>query len=167
MNFNVEVRKKQLQSLDQCITSFKDKVDSILGYLGWTAKRVLENDDRTLCPINSGHTIQLESIVPHVERCRLTSSGYSLTETFLSEPSSDPKSSICLNNHEKIEVLNKVRSVNPRFMAAWNGNDPDPRTSDRLFSTYSTDERLALYNNAVEHTQGPPVLSEFDMKTSL
>ncbi|CAH1994455.1 unnamed protein product [Acanthoscelides obtectus] len=117
MNFNVEVRKKQLQSLDQCITSFKDKVDSILGYLGWSAKKVLENDDRTLCPINSGHTVQLESVVPHVERCRLTSQGYSLTEAFLSEPSADPKSSISLNNLEKIEALNKIRSVNPRFVA--------------------------------------------------
>lgn len=42
MNFNIEVRKKQLESLNQYINSSKDKVETVLGYLGWNAKKVSE-----------------------------------------------------------------------------------------------------------------------------
>jgi hypothetical protein len=47
------------------------------------------------------------------------------------------------------------------YHLAWNGVDPDPRTSDRLISTFSPDERLIFYNHCVENTIGPPVPPEF------
>lgn len=42
MDFNTEVRKKQLQSLKQYISSSEDNVHSILQSLGWTIKKTLE-----------------------------------------------------------------------------------------------------------------------------
>lgn len=42
MDFNIEVRKKQLESLDQFISSSRDKVQSVLDALGWTASGVLK-----------------------------------------------------------------------------------------------------------------------------
>lgn len=42
MDINIDVRKKQLQSLDQYITSSKDKVQSILDYLGWNTKKTVD-----------------------------------------------------------------------------------------------------------------------------
>lgn len=48
MDFNIDVRKKQLQSLDQYITSSKDKVQSILDYLGWNTKKIIEVSGREM-----------------------------------------------------------------------------------------------------------------------
>lgn len=42
MDFNIEVRRKQLENLDQFISSSKDRVESILDYLGWTSEKVNE-----------------------------------------------------------------------------------------------------------------------------
>lgn len=42
MEFNIEVRRKQLEFLDQFIDSSKNKVDSILDYLGWTKEKLEE-----------------------------------------------------------------------------------------------------------------------------
>lgn len=42
VDFNIEVRKKQLESLDQYLNFSKNKVQSILDKLGWSAKILLE-----------------------------------------------------------------------------------------------------------------------------
>lgn len=42
MEFNIEVRKKQLESLDQFISSSQDRVQSVLDCLGWKASEVLK-----------------------------------------------------------------------------------------------------------------------------
>lgn len=42
MNFNIEVRKRQLQSLDQYISSSRNRLLSILNHLGWNAKQISE-----------------------------------------------------------------------------------------------------------------------------
>lgn len=42
MSFNIEVRKKQLLSLEQYINASKNRVIFILHQLGWNAKQVLE-----------------------------------------------------------------------------------------------------------------------------
>lgn len=42
MEINIDVRCKQLENLDQFISSSKDRVESILDYLGWTAEKINE-----------------------------------------------------------------------------------------------------------------------------
>lgn len=114
MSFNIEVRKKQLHSLNQYITSSKDKVDSILSYLGWTGREVqkvlfqfinqfllinlpnFQNTEKINCPINTKHRVPIEKIEKHVQKCCLLSSGYEIDEQFLSEPQTPSSSSILL-----------------------------------------------------------------------
>lgn len=104
MNFNIEVRKRQLQSLDQYINSSRNRLLSMLGHLGWSTKKVsevifyvnyiehsfnkplLQKTDQIGCPINPGHKIPLQNIDKHVQKCCLKSSGYDLTTEYLSEP---------------------------------------------------------------------------------
>lgn len=45
----------------------------------------------------------------------------------------------------------------------WNGQDPDPKTSDRLTSTYTSDERRSLYDYAVKNTCARTPVPEFNM----
>jgi hypothetical protein len=40
MDFNIEIRKKQLDNLDQLISSSRDRIKSVLNYLGWTSENV-------------------------------------------------------------------------------------------------------------------------------
>lgn len=45
----------------------------------------------------------------------------------------------------------------------WRGRGSDPRTADRLSSTFTEDERLVLYDYAVANTESHPPLPEFDV----
>lgn len=42
MDFNVEVRKKQLESLENFISTSYSKIQSVLDDLGWTESEVLK-----------------------------------------------------------------------------------------------------------------------------
>lgn len=42
MSINIEVRKRQLQSLDQYINSSKKRLQALIRQLGWNAKQILE-----------------------------------------------------------------------------------------------------------------------------
>ncbi|CAG9853789.1 unnamed protein product [Phyllotreta striolata] len=161
MSFNIEVRKKQLHSLNQYINSSKDKVSSILNYLGWNGRKVQENAERIRCPLNANHRVPIEKIEKHVQKCCLQSAGYDCNEEFLSDPQAPSSSSITLDVPKKIDILNEARQLNPKFRPAWNGLDPDPMTSDRIISTFSADERLALYDYCVKNTVAPPIPNEF------
>lgn len=50
VDFNIEVRKKQLESLDQYLNFSKSKVQSLLEKLGWSSKTLLE----VFTPLPSG-----------------------------------------------------------------------------------------------------------------
>ncbi|XP_028140592.1 uncharacterized protein LOC114334690 [Diabrotica virgifera virgifera] len=163
MSFNIEVRKKQLNSLNQYINSTKDKIDSVLNYLGWTAKSVLDASDSISCPLNRKHIMPIEKIEEHVKKCSLISAGYKTNEDFLSETPEPSSSLISLDLSKKMEIFNEAQRQNSKFKSVWNQIDADPKTSDRLLSTYSPDERLAIYDYCVQSTQGPPVPEEISM----
>ncbi|RZB41016.1 U11/U12 small nuclear ribonucleoprotein 48 kDa protein-like, partial [Asbolus verrucosus] len=134
------IRKKQLDNLDQLISSSRERIQSVLKYLGWTAENVEKEVPLVPCPINPHHRICSRSWNEHIEKCVIKLEGYDVKDQFLSESLNDATQSIYL---------------------AWNGLDPDPRTADRMVSTYSPDERLIFYNYCVENTIGPPPPPEF------
>lgn len=49
------------------------------------------------------------------------------------------------------------------FKIAWNGRDPEPMTANRLTSTFSVDERTAIYDYSIKHTEAPPKPEEFTL----
>ncbi|XP_060524793.1 pre-mRNA-splicing factor 38B-like [Cylas formicarius] len=167
MEFNIDVRKKQLQSLSQYIKSSKDNVEAILQSLGWNAKNTVENEDPKInCLINPNHLLSFATSAEHIGLCQIRSYGYDINGDFLSDTPSPTTSTIKLDNKTKIEVLSTARFSNSTFRAAWNGHDPDPMTSDRLHSTFSADERLALYDYCVKNTEPPPEPEEFTLSVN-
>lgn len=162
MNFNLDVRLKQLESLEQYISSSRDKVQSILDCLNWDTKEVLKESQLIKCSVDPSHKVPLKSVDEHVKNCSLRKEDYELDEDFLSEPLHDLNSSILLDDHKKIEILSAAHRSIPNFKSGWNGQDPDPKTANRLLCTFSPHERSALYSYAVKHTIGPPVLPEFN-----
>ncbi|KAL3277687.1 hypothetical protein HHI36_013032 [Cryptolaemus montrouzieri] len=163
MDFNIEIRKKQLESLDQFLTSSRDKLQSILDCLGWSQEKIEEEKLFVNCPYNLGHKILADKLEEHIKKCKVKNAGYNLQENFLSEPKDQPnEATIKLDTFKKIEVLSQAITQTPYFQTAWNGQDADPQTYQRFVTTFSRDERLALYNYCVANTKGPAELPEFD-----
>ncbi|KAI4457772.1 hypothetical protein MML48_7g00003379 [Holotrichia oblita] len=164
MDFNVEARKLQLENLNQFISSYKYKIENVLTNLNWNIKDTLEDNQFITCSLDPSHKVPQKVVDKHINKCALRKEGYALNEEFLSEPQQGP-SNIHINDHTKIEVLSAAHKTIENFKSGWNGQDPDPRTSNRLTATFSADERLALYDYAVANTIGPNKLPEFDIFT--
>ncbi|XP_044756392.1 uncharacterized protein DDB_G0283697-like [Coccinella septempunctata] len=167
VDFNIEIRKKQLESLDQFVASSREKVQSILESLGWSVEKIQEEQRLFVkCPHNDCHKVPAEKLEDHTDKCKITSSGYDLQEEFMSESFKlSEESSIKIGTDKKVELLCQAFSQKPYFQTAWNGKDPDPLTYSRLVSTFSSDERLVLYDYCIANTRGPPELPEFDTST--
>ncbi|KAF5304337.1 hypothetical protein FQA39_LY09716 [Lamprigera yunnana] len=178
MDFNLDVRLKQLDSLEQYISSSWQKLHCVVDHLKWNMKEILKESQLIKCSVDPTHRIHVQNADSHVAKCTLRKEGYNENELFLSEPSHDPKSSIsigkCINknslstnyfsdDHEKINILSTAHREIANFKSGWNGQDPDPKTADRLTATFSSDERLALYTFAVKNTNGPLELPEFNI----
>jgi len=167
MEFNIEIRKRQLKSLKQYIHSAEDNVKAVLQTLGWNSKKLLEKEEpKIVCPVNSNHLIAYKTSEKHLESCTLHTLGYNSKDQFLSEPSEPSKCSIILNTAKKAEILTATKCSKSEFKTVWNGRDPDPMTANRLTSTFSTDERSALYDYCIKHTESPPKPEEFTLDIS-
>ncbi|KAK5649298.1 hypothetical protein RI129_000327 [Pyrocoelia pectoralis] len=163
MDFNLDVRLKQLDSLEHYISSSRDKVNSVLNCLKWNVKDLLKDNQLIKCSVDPNHRVHINSSDEHIHKCSIRKEGYRIDEDFLSEPLHNAKSSIFIDDHMKIDVLSKAHRTSSSFKSGWNGQDPDPKTSDRLMSTFSSDERLVLYDYALANTEGPPKPPEFKM----
>lgn len=162
MEFNIEIRKKQLKSLKQYIKSSEDNVQSVLQCLGWSSRKTLEKEDpKVICPVNKNHLILYKTSDKHLGKCTIHCSGYDMNEEYLSEPPEASKQTIKLNTAKKIEILSVAKSSKSDFKSAWNGRGSDPMTANRLVSTFSPDERSALYDYCIKHTESPPKPDEF------
>ncbi|XP_048517097.1 U11/U12 small nuclear ribonucleoprotein 48 kDa protein [Dendroctonus ponderosae] len=174
MEFNVEVRKKQLHSLKQYIRSSEENVKAAVQSLGWTSSKTLQDEEpKILCPLNKNHLIPQQTLKKHLEKCSLRSAGYEGNEDFLSEPPSSKKCCVKISNAKKAEIIGASRVNRSEFRleyqqihlvsSAWNGRDSDPLTSDRFTSTFSVDERSALYEYSIKHAIPPPKPQEFTL----
>ena len=101
MDFNLEVRKKQLASLKQ--------------YVQFLNFFLQKDDPKMTCTVNKNHLISYKSSAQHLEKCKLISSGYDLKEAFLSEPPEHSEGTIKLTNKKKIEVINAAKGNSSSF----------------------------------------------------
>ncbi|KAB0800515.1 hypothetical protein PPYR_06255 [Photinus pyralis] len=161
MDFNLDVRLKQLESLEHYINSSRGKVTSVLNRLKWNVQDLVKDNQLIKCSVDPHHRVHINSADEHIHKCSLRKDGYMLDEDFLSEPVHNPKSSIFIDDHMKIDVLSNAHRASSNFKSGWNGQDPDPKTSNRLMCTFSSDERLVLYDYAIANTEGPPKPPEF------
>ncbi|XP_017783363.1 PREDICTED: U11/U12 small nuclear ribonucleoprotein 48 kDa protein-like [Nicrophorus vespilloides] len=163
MDINIEMREKQLENFDQFISNSKSNLDDILSTLDWTADKIKAENKRTICPQNPGHLIHLKGYREHVDDCSLKVNGYDLKENFLAEPGERGDSNVYFDKAEKIKILSEAHYTVPNFRTGWNGMDEDPKTADRLMTTYSPDERLALYERARIAAKAPKEVPEFNL----
>ncbi|CAG9769215.1 unnamed protein product [Ceutorhynchus assimilis] len=163
MEFSLEERKKQLKSLKQFIQASETSVNAVFKSVGWTIPKTSQDKPKVICPFNKHHSVSQETLQKHLDECSLNSAGYQEKELLLPELD-ETEYSIKLTREKKIEALTVAKAKHSDFKIVWNGRDPDPMSSDRLISTYSPDERLALYDYTIKHTKAPPKPDEFTLE---
>ncbi|CAH0553729.1 unnamed protein product [Brassicogethes aeneus] len=157
MEINAAQRKLEICKLSEFLSSAKNQVDSLVSSLGWTTDNLKKSEIKYNCPYNPGHVICSKTANEHISKCYLKSQGYKLDEAFLCEPKIESNNSVKIDHALKIQILNHTRSTQHDFKQVWNGLNSEPMTSSRLTSTFSADERLALYNYCIAHTVKPKV----------
>uniref|UniRef100_A0A1Y1LHW5 CHHC U11-48K-type domain-containing protein n=1 Tax=Photinus pyralis TaxID=7054 RepID=A0A1Y1LHW5_PHOPY len=115
MDFNLDVRLKQLESLEHYINSSRGKVTSVLNRLKWNVQDLVKDNQLIKCSVDPHHRVHINSSDEHIHKCSLRKEGYTLDEDFLSEPVHNPKSSIFIDDHMKIDVLSNAHRASSNF----------------------------------------------------
>ncbi|XP_063975140.1 U11/U12 small nuclear ribonucleoprotein 48 kDa protein-like isoform X2 [Diachasmimorpha longicaudata] len=141
-------RDQEIDLLTNFTTNTKNELNGIL----------LKISPSIICPFNSSHRLHPESVDNHIESCLWKAEGYSRDDVPLSTASVPPDAPTCIKLDEKIiqEILQETK---PPGAPATEGEDSRliPRTSDRLLSDFTPEERRILYDYVVSHTEPPDI----------
>ncbi|XP_078053056.1 U11/U12 small nuclear ribonucleoprotein 48 kDa protein [Augochlora pura] len=147
-------REIQYRSLNDFTTKIHQEIVDITSALNWTLESIeIDNDNRLICPYNSSHRIGKEMLDQHLEDCQWKEDGYDKCHVPLSEPNLDVCSpfSIKLDAVLQNGIIEEARRKDPT-MSIGLGDRLIPRTSDRIFTDFTRDERKVLYEYVVSRT---------------
>ncbi|XP_067004820.2 U11/U12 small nuclear ribonucleoprotein 48 kDa protein [Anabrus simplex] len=161
----IAARKAQLKVLNEFIERSHSRVKSILEALGWDEeKTLLQTEEMVHCPNNAEHRVPKSKLSNHVKICNWKQEGYHELDVPLPEncgPYADrPETSIVIDKDLQKRIIEEAAQSNPSMItgvpvAAGLDYRSVPQTSNRLFSDFTSDERLALYDYAVSKTAPP------------
>ncbi|XP_076285381.1 U11/U12 small nuclear ribonucleoprotein 48 kDa protein isoform X1 [Lasioglossum baleicum] len=147
-------RGVQHQNLSDFTKKIHQEIMDVRSVLDWTVESIeIENDNRLICPYDSSHRVGKEILDQHLEHCQWKEDGYHEFDLPLSEPNSQLRSpfSIKLDADLQNRVIEEARTKDPTISVGL-GDRLIPRTSDRIFTDFTRDERKALYEYVVSRT---------------
>ncbi|XP_029177906.1 U11/U12 small nuclear ribonucleoprotein 48 kDa protein-like [Nylanderia fulva] len=161
MSTNIsDSRKQQLEELKNFTDAVNKEIANIVETLGWTMESTMENIDTEhfICPYDSSHQLTEGSLNNHLISCQWKAEGYGKLDVPLSEPtlSIDSPFSIKFDEQLQDEILRKAKEQNPAMQTGI-GERLIPRTSDRLLTDFTSDERKALYDYVISNTAKPDI----------
>ncbi|KAL6422995.1 hypothetical protein ACFW04_010468 [Cataglyphis niger] len=153
-------RKQQLEELKNFTDAVNKEITNIVGTLGWTMENTMANIDKEYftCPYDPSHQLTEGSLNDHLISCQWKTEGYGKLDIPLSEPtlSTDSLFSIKFDERLQNEILKKAKEQNPAMQIGI-GERLIPRTSDRLLTDFTSDERKALYDYVISNTAKPDI----------
>ncbi|GAB1865128.1 U11 u12 small nuclear ribonucleoprotein 48 kDa [Camponotus japonicus] len=153
-------RKQQLEELKNFTDEVNKEITNIVGALGWTMESTMANNDKEYftCPYDPSHQLTEGSLSDHLISCQWKTEGYGKLDIPLSEPNLPTDSPYSIKFDEKLqnEVLKKAKEQNPAMQIGI-GERLIPRTSDRLLTDFTSDERKALYDYVISNTAKPDI----------
>ncbi|XP_034950676.1 U11/U12 small nuclear ribonucleoprotein 48 kDa protein-like [Chelonus insularis] len=151
-------RLKELQNLKNCVEITDKNINDMIVSVGWTVERTKSSTRMLECPFDSSHHFSEKKLEEHLEHCQWKAEGYGEWDIPLSEPtiSSNVHSSIKFDEQMLEQVLKQAKSMTPT-MQIGAGNRLLPRTSNRIFSDLTSDERKAVYEYVITKTVKPNV----------
>ncbi|XP_031847630.1 U11/U12 small nuclear ribonucleoprotein 48 kDa protein isoform X2 [Nomia melanderi] len=147
-------REVQYQSLNRFTKKVHQEIMNITAALDWTVESIeIDNDNRLICPYDSSHRIGKEILDQHLEHCQWKEDGYNEFHIPLSEPSLHSSSpfSIKLDASLQWNIIKEAKQMDPTITVGL-GERLVPRTSDRIFTDFTRDERKVLYEYVISHT---------------
>lgn len=153
-------RKQQLEELKNFTDAVNEEIANIVETLGWTMKSTMANIDTEYftCPYNPSHQLTEGSLNNHLVSCQWKAEGYGKLDVPLSEPtlSTDSPFSIKFDERLQDEILRRAKEQNPAMQTGI-GERLIPRTSNRLLTEFTSDERKALYDYVISNTAKPDI----------
>ncbi|XP_012228138.1 U11/U12 small nuclear ribonucleoprotein 48 kDa protein [Linepithema humile] len=147
-------RKQQLKELKSFTDEINQEITDIVGSLGWTMESVSNVDKEYFtCPYDPSHRLTMESFNDHLTSCQWKAEGYEKSDIPFSEPTLPANSPFSIKFDEQLqnEVLRKAKEQNLSMQIGM-GERLVPRTSDRLLTDFTSDERRALYDYVIANT---------------
>ncbi|XP_029675416.1 U11/U12 small nuclear ribonucleoprotein 48 kDa protein-like [Formica exsecta] len=153
-------RKQQLEELKNFTDAVNKEITNIVRTLDWTMESTMANIDKEyfICPYDPSHQLTEGSFNDHLVSCQWKTEGYGKSDIPLSEPilSTDSPFSIKFDEKLQDEILRKAKEQNPAMQTGI-GERLIPRTSDRLLTDFTSDERKALYDYVISNTAKPDI----------
>lgn len=160
LNSAMNEREIQCQNLDDFTKKIHQEIAEITSSLNWTMESIkADNDNMLVCPYDSSHQISKKMLYRHLECCQWKQEGYNEFDISL------PESNLPLNSYSSIKLNSKMlnsilRQEKEKHPTLKIGSDERliPRTSNRIFTDFTCDERKVLYDyvtaNTVKHDIG-------------
>ncbi|KAI4495684.1 hypothetical protein M0802_008519 [Mischocyttarus mexicanus] len=157
LEITLDERKKQLLGLNDFTNNINQEIANITSTLGWTVESISNDNTNFLtCPYDPSHRITEACLEKHLHACQWKAEGYQKLDISFPESALPLNSSSSFQFDEELqdEVLRQAKEQNPEMKT---GSDQRliPRTSDRLISDFTSDERKALYEYVIAHTVKP------------
>ncbi|XP_015122737.1 U11/U12 small nuclear ribonucleoprotein 48 kDa protein [Diachasma alloeum] len=151
-------RDKDINELINFATKTKNKLNEMVLNMGWSERSITDISPPLVCPFDSSHRLHPKSVEKHIENCLWKAEGYSRDDLPLSLPSVPPDASTCIKLDEKT-IAEILRHSKPPDAPPREGVDCRliPRTSDRLLTDFTPEERRILYDYVVSHTEQPDI----------
>ncbi|XP_028045517.1 U11/U12 small nuclear ribonucleoprotein 48 kDa protein isoform X2 [Monomorium pharaonis] len=153
-------REQQLEELKSFTDVVNIEVASFISTLGWTMENLTKdvNKEYFECQYDSSHRLTEVSFDDHLASCQWKTEGYRKHDVPLSEPTLITDSSFCIKFDKQLQaqVLRMAKEQNP-MMKTGMGERLVPRTSDRIVTDFTSDERRALYDYVIANTTKPNI----------
>ncbi|XP_051157233.1 U11/U12 small nuclear ribonucleoprotein 48 kDa protein-like isoform X2 [Leptopilina boulardi] len=152
---SAEYREQELNKLITFSKSTDNVLENVLSMFQWTRKNVDEKEEHYVtCPINRGHRLPEKMLQKHIDICRWTEEGYDQYDVELSEPTLSPDNpyTIKIDADLQAKILLMAKQKNSKMLLGV-GDQMIPRTSNRIFSSFTSDERTAIYDYVIANTQ--------------
>ncbi|XP_017764626.1 PREDICTED: U11/U12 small nuclear ribonucleoprotein 48 kDa protein-like [Eufriesea mexicana] len=158
-NFSLNEREEHYQNLNNFTKKIHHEIIETISTLNWTIESIeSDNDNRLVCPYDASHQISKKMLYQHLECCQWKQEGYNEFDVSLPESnlSPDSYSSIKLDLQIQNSILQEAKRKNPSLKIGL-GEQLIPRTSNRIFTDFTCDERKILYDYVVSNTVKPDI----------
>ncbi|KOC66602.1 U11/U12 small nuclear ribonucleoprotein 48 kDa protein [Habropoda laboriosa] len=154
LNRTMNERKEQRQTLSNFTKKINREIIETASTLDWTIESIeTDNDSRLICPYDPSHQMGKKMLDQHLESCHWKQEGYNEFDVPLPEStlSLDSYSSIKLDSPLQNAILQEAKRIDSTMNIGL-GERLIPRTSDRIFTDFTCDERKVLYQYVVSNT---------------
>ncbi|XP_038215345.1 U11/U12 small nuclear ribonucleoprotein 48 kDa protein-like [Zerene cesonia] len=143
-------RQSELSDLKSYIKDVDNEITLILQSLQWNRSTLISGKPSVACAFDMTHKVPPENKATHEEKCWLKKQGYNAQDKMLPDPLDPNANTVVKLGPDDIKLIIETASNNnPNFKKGNGWSAPAPLTLERAQTTYTMDERRAIYDAVV------------------